>query len=88
MAGTQIDNIKDRDTKGRGNGAFKNGDRHRMAKLTWAAVQDIRAGRGHAVYCERYNVSKSTVYAVRRGDVWQSNDANARKERQFGRQAT
>ena len=83
--GTQQDNIKDRVLKKRTAGTFQSGERHAKAKLSWAAVDDIRSGTGCKEYCERYGVSRNTVQMVRRGEIW--TDANARKERQFGRQS-
>ena len=73
--GTQDENVKDMMAKNRH--AF--GDQHVISKLTSAAVRDIRdncRSRGEPkFFAEKYNVSISTIYAVRCGQNWSHVDA-------------
>lgn len=70
--GTQQENIKDRDSKGRGKyfGTARNHPRPR-AKLTEVSVREIRAIRGdHQTIARMFGVSAKTIGAVLRRDTW------------------
>jgi hypothetical protein len=65
--GSDIDNVVDRDAKGRTARAEKNGS----AKLTRERVEAIRAdGRLHREIAADYGVDRSTVSQIKRGKIW------------------
>ncbi len=65
--GTHADNVADKVAKGRG--AF--GEGHGFAKLTDAAVVDIRSGRDSAsTLAKRYDVSVVAIRLALRGKTW------------------
>ena len=65
--GTQAENIADKDR----HGTAQRGERHGRAKLTAAAVRDIRScGLPARVMAQRYNVAPVTIYAVRSRRLW------------------
>ena len=76
--GTQRDNVRDMQERGRG----LVGERHPMAKLTRKQVDDIRARhvRGTSRWspgntrelCEEFGISDSTLSDIMRGKKWAS----------------
>lgn len=83
--GTPGDNMRDRTRKGRTAKGDRNrarlypetlsrGENHPHAKLTVAAVLDIRASRAAGVYqavlAERYGVSVQTIFRVNHREAW------------------
>jgi HNH endonuclease len=73
--GTQTDNLRDMARKGRGVAARPNqrGELARNAKLTTAAVREIRALRGvekQKALAERYGVAPSLIGMVQTGRAW------------------
>lgn len=68
--GTTLDNIRDRDTKGRS----ARGAAHYRAKLTEEAVEAIRKGRSNGiprpVLAERFSVSVTTISRITNGENW------------------
>lgn len=72
FAGTMMDNMRDRDSKGRGGTA--RGSENRNAKLNEAQVREIRAAiaQGHDVreLGSRYGVSTHTIIDIRRSRSW------------------
>lgn len=69
-AGTQKENLMDAHKKGRPIMA-RPGEDHPFAKLTSAAVREIRSTTASArVLAERYGVTRATVQAARRGATW------------------
>lgn len=64
--GTQLDNARDRETRGRGNHA--KGERHGSARLNETKVRAIRATNlEDKVWAERFGVSISTIQHAREG---------------------
>jgi hypothetical protein len=71
FAGTPMDNNRDMIQKGRNKPT--RGERNGMAKLTWAAVAEIRAsGDKSSALALRYGVSQRTVRDVRNNAKWRS----------------
>jgi hypothetical protein len=71
--GTQADNVRDRDEKGRTSKGKKHAlaKRHALAKLTEAAVRDIRTKRMTQVeFAKLYGVSPVTICLAQRGETW------------------
>lgn len=71
--GTQKDNMRDCMAKGR----FPDlhGEANPRARLTWDDVDAIRASDETGVaIAERYGVSKSCIYMLRRGRNWKSGE--------------
>lgn len=72
--GTQADNVADMMSKGRSRVTPLHGEANPHAKLTWAAVDEMRALRasGASVYslAKRYGVSKMTARRAVTGDSW------------------
>ena len=67
FVGTTKDNIRDAMRKGR----HPAGEKHNKAKLTWALVDEIRASNQDArIVAKRLGVAFSTIYRVRRMDLW------------------
>lgn len=67
--GDDIQNAADRKAHGRTHQPV--GEANSMAKLTRAQVDEIRASKDPiSTLVERYGVSKSHVYRLRRGDRW------------------
>lgn len=67
--GTQLENIKDREDRGRG-GAAK-GERNGSAKLTRQMVRQIRNDqRSSAVAPTEYGISRAMFCKIRRGEAW------------------
>ena len=69
--GSQADNMRDRDAKGR----VPSGERHVCAKLTWAQVDHIRVILSTGVVTQRcvataFGVSRSTVKDIKSGRNW------------------
>lgn len=71
--GTNADNNRDMQAKGRASGGTR-GEQQHHAILTEAAVRDIRAriaaGERNAAIARRYGVDRSTISAVRTGKNW------------------
>lgn len=70
--GTAKDNAEDRERKGRGRPI--SGERRSDAKLTAAAVKEIRAGGSVADLAVKYGVSRSAIYKARQGVSWSASD--------------
>lgn len=71
--GTHLDNMHDRDRKGRGALPGFKGEQHGMAKLTEDAVRDIRSKRGIVdgnMLAAQYGVARVTIYQVWRRKLW------------------
>lgn len=71
--GTQGENMADMWSKGRG--VDNCGERHGMAKLTEAAVQEIRSryaagGSSQRILADEFGVSPVTIHSVVRGTTW------------------
>lgn len=67
--GTHKDNTQDMLAKGRG----AKGERAGAAKLTQAAVADIRtSGSSTAELSAKYSISKSQIRRVKNGDYWRN----------------
>lgn len=67
--GTNEDNVKDRQARGRSKGAA--GEKNTKAKLTENDVLIIRKSTGtHASLGRKYGVSYSTISAIRSGKTW------------------
>jgi hypothetical protein len=65
--GTLVENMKDRDRKGRG----LSGERANTAKLRAEQVREIRQSSvSSTILAEQYNVSWGTICQVRRGETW------------------
>lgn len=70
--GTKADNSRDMAAKGRERAPSKPGSQHHGAKLTEAAVLEIRASADSGrVLAERYGVSPSLISLVRKRRAWQ-----------------
>ena len=79
MVGTQQDNIKDRDKKGRRpayHGKPLKGEKHAMAKLSAADVRHIRwlgeLGLAAKEIASAYGMESSTISKIRQGKLWSS----------------
>jgi hypothetical protein len=79
FVGTVADNERDKDAKGRRSPSpclthpetLPRGESHGMAKLTEAAVAEIKAGMiGTREAARKYGVSRSTVQRARNGRHW------------------
>jgi hypothetical protein len=69
--GTKSENSRDMAAKGRERVPFLRGERHGEAKLTDAAVRDIRTSdQSGLALAARYGVSPSLVSLVRRRKAW------------------
>jgi hypothetical protein len=70
--GTNLDNIKDRENKGRGS----KGDRHYRAKLTSDQVTSIRtehaSGISQLTLAKKYGMGKTTIWAIVHHHTWKS----------------
>jgi hypothetical protein len=67
--GTQADNMRDKEQKGRGN--HPQGERHGRAKLTEADVLMIRASAlSNGALARQLGVTKKTVRRARDGRAW------------------
>lgn len=68
--GTPKENTQDAAMKGR----MASGERHYKAKLNWSLVEEIRASNENAkVIAARLGVAFSTVYRVRKNELWNAN---------------
>lgn len=78
FTGTHMDNMNDRDAKGRGEPSVRRGADHWSAKLTEQDVINIRSryiryGRGRrssVVIAGEYGITKSAVIRVATGQTW------------------
>jgi hypothetical protein len=74
FVGTRQDNVDDRERKGRNKTQFPlYGEQHYRARLTWAAVREIRTAPDHVsnqALANRLNVSRRTVSDARRFLTW------------------
>lgn len=73
--GTQLENIEDRDTKGRQVAGTSLGERHGMTSLTESQVLDIRAmyktGRyKQKTLADQYGLTKATAHNIIKGKTW------------------
>lgn len=70
--GTQADNVADMERKGRARKVAVSGPDHHNAKLNEDAVREIRNSNGVSdiELGKRFNVSASSIYAVRTGKTW------------------
>lgn len=67
FAGTNADNMRDRDQKGR----TQRGGKHYRAKLTREDVLEIRSsGESGPVLAKTYGVTKENINCIRRRDTW------------------
>lgn len=80
--GTHLDNMRDRDAKGRREPRKAKGTKHGMSKLTAEQVIAIRADtRSHRDIAADYGVAKSNVQAIRAGLTWAHLQNTTRAER-------
>ena len=74
LVGTQADNIRDRQERGRHRPGRLSGERHSQAKLTLAQVQDIRSRpryRGAVKdIAEEFGVTRATIHRILNGTGW------------------
>jgi len=71
FVGSQIDNIRDRHTKGRSKGGVNPGELSGHNKLTDSQVVEILSSAGsNAVVARRYGVSAGTIRLIRLGETW------------------
>jgi hypothetical protein len=72
--GTQIDNIRDRVTRGRSRKVGYHGENHPRAKLSQIAVTEIRrflaAGESCVNLGKRFNVCHQTISNIKTGKCW------------------
>jgi hypothetical protein len=70
--GTNTDNVRDREAKGRG-GAIS-GEDHYLSKLTKEAVDEIRSSKGTGItqrqLAKKFNVTPPAISCVLRGITW------------------
>lgn len=65
--GTNLDNVRDRDTRGR----TRKGERHAYAVLTIAKVRVIRLSYlPDNIWAKKFGVSKAAIGKARRGESW------------------
>lgn len=73
--GTQAENVRDMMTRDRHRPNGVNGEQHGQAKLTWGAVEQIRAavsaGATRRSQAQLYGVSRQTIDRVVRHELWQ-----------------
>lgn len=78
--GTQSDNIMDCSKKGR-LACNPPGEKHRMAKLTWAKVREIRNrardGEGSTTLARQYGITQPAMSRIIRGERWKEGDSVA-----------
>jgi hypothetical protein len=78
--GTQLDNIRDRETKGRGNYSGitldQRGEKNRRAKLKNSDIPEIRrllkAGHTQREIAKLFNICQATIYLIKHGKQWSS----------------
>lgn len=75
FAGTQAENVADRDRKGRGDWSkAAKGERHSQARLTKANVDDIRirfaGGAVQRHLAIEYSVSPATIHRIVHNELW------------------
>jgi hypothetical protein len=72
--GTQLDNIRDREIKGRGKTPDQSGENNSQSKLRLQQVEEIREKYNHGVnkkeLATMYSVSRQTINHVIIGDRW------------------
>jgi hypothetical protein len=72
--GTQLDNIRDMDAKGRRRNGVPGGERHYKAQLTDEIVRQIRSlcdqGWKHADIARAFNVDHQRVYGIANRRIW------------------
>ena len=72
--GTQIDNIKDRDSKGRGVQVC--GENHGNAKMTWEKVALLRERYSQGIGCptlaKDFGIDGSTAWDIAMGHTWKN----------------
>lgn len=72
VAGTQADNIQDRNDRGR----TAKGERASKSKLTYMEVEEIRKSEdSHRALGRRYGVSHSTIGGIKRGEYWRADSS-------------
>jgi hypothetical protein len=76
LIGTQKDNVRDMDERGRRRSSPLKGEAHANAKLTREIVLEARrahqAGESFSSLAERFGVSKPAITAAVRGKTWGS----------------
>lgn len=74
--GTNADNVRDRDERGRG--AQHDGENSNQAKLTWVQVREIRASTDLTRFLvKRYGVSRTTIQYIRSNKSWKESTKGA-----------
>jgi hypothetical protein len=72
--GTQADNLADMTAKGRRRGGAPVGERNNLARLTVAAVREIKQalGKGASLRAlgKKYDVAHSQISAIKLGKTW------------------
>jgi hypothetical protein len=69
--GTQADNVRDMDAKGRRVAVFRRGEEHHMTKITEDTVRGIRASNEpRAVLAARYEMTVAGIKNIRSGRTW------------------
>jgi hypothetical protein len=85
FAGTHAENMRDMAAKGRqrgsGHGRGPRGEKHHLAKLTWASVAEIRrrhaAGESGRSLARAYGMSEFAIRKVIDGTTWKSSGESA-----------
>lgn len=76
IIGTQKDNVRDMDERGRRRNNPRSGDAHANSKLTSAIVLEVRrahqAGETISSLADRFGVSKPAMTAAIRGKTWRT----------------
>ena len=69
--GTQADNVRDMDAKGRRVAVLRHGEDHHMTKITEDDVRAIRASAERAgILAARYGLDRHTITTIRKRKTW------------------
>lgn len=69
--GTQADNVRDMDAKGRRVAVLRHGEEHHMTKITEDDVRAIRASsEPRTILAERYGMTVAGIKTIRAGRTW------------------